>query len=88
MKNATINKELSSLKRMFNLGLKAKPRKVINIPNIPHLKENNARTGFFEYQALKGTLPNRLKSVVAVAYYTGMRKGRNLKPKVEPGGFN
>jgi integrase len=47
-KNATINRELAALKRMFHLGLKATPAKVLRIPAFPHLNENNVRKGFLE----------------------------------------
>jgi integrase len=47
-KNATINRELAALKRMFRLGQQATPAKVLRLPNFPHLRENNVRTGFLE----------------------------------------
>jgi integrase len=75
--NASINRELSALKRMFSLGAKMTPPKVMQVPYIPHLKENNVRTGFFEYGefvTLRSALPGYLKPVVTIAYYTGMKK--------------
>jgi len=45
---ATINKELAALKRMFNLGRKSTPPKVVVVPAFPHLAENNVRQGFLE----------------------------------------
>ena len=82
--NGTINRELAALKRMFSLGTQSTPPKVIYPPHIPHLRENNVRTGFFEYEgyvALKNELPEHLKPVVTIAYYTGWRKQEILSLK-------
>jgi len=46
--NATINREMAALKRMFSLGHKATPKKVLHMPAFPYLKENNVRQGFLE----------------------------------------
>jgi len=78
--NATINRELSALKRMFTLASQA--GRVRTGPFISKLKENNVRTGFFthyEYLKLRDALPNYLRPVVAFAYYTGMRRSEILK---------
>lgn len=74
--NATINRELSALKRMLNLGANQTPPLVERVPNIPMLKENNARKGFFEHEdflALRGALPQHLRGFVTFAYKTGWR---------------
>jgi integrase len=74
--NATINRELSALKRMLNLGAQQTPPKVDRAPYIPMLKENNVRKGFFEqadYLAFRGALPTYLKPFVTFAYKTGWR---------------
>ena len=76
--NATINRELSALKRMLMLGAKLTPPKVSRVPFIPMMKESNPRKGFFEheeYLALMNVLPGYLKAVVTFAYKVGWRKG-------------
>jgi integrase len=46
--NASINRELAALKRMFRLGQQATPPKVVRAPKFPKLAENNIRKGFLE----------------------------------------
>ncbi len=52
-KNATINRELAALKRMFRLGQESTPPKVLRLPHFPHLAENNTRKGFLEDHQLR-----------------------------------
>jgi integrase len=73
--NATINRELAFLKRAFNLGIQAE--KIVRKPYIPQLKENNVRSGFFEYGefvSARNACPGYFKPVVTFAYYTAWRK--------------
>jgi site-specific recombinase XerD len=46
--NATINRELAAVKRMFNLAIQG--AKIFRKPYIPMLQENNVRKGFFEHR--------------------------------------
>jgi integrase len=72
--NATINRELSALKRAFRLANHA--GRVANVPHISLLHEANARKGFFErdqFGAVLRNLPDDLKPVVHVAFLTGWR---------------
>ena len=74
--NATINREMAALKRMFNLGIQCTPPKAVRVPYIPMLAEDNVRKGFFEHEgfiALRGVLPDHLKGMVTFAYKTGWR---------------
>ena len=77
MSNASINRELAALKRMFHLGAQCTPPKVNLVPHIPMLKESNIRKGFFEhgeYLAVREALSEDLKPIVTFAYHSGWRK--------------
>jgi len=75
--NATINRELAALKRMFSLGVRA--RKVYAMPNFPHLAEKNVRKGFIEdgqYQAIAKACSAEglwLRAMFEVGYNFGWR---------------
>ena len=74
--NGTINRELTALKRMLNLGARQTPPKVDRVPHIPMLEEDNVRTGFFEhgeFLALREALPAHLRSPFTLGYEVGWR---------------
>ena len=81
LSNASINRELAALKRMFHLAAQCTPPKVNLIPYIPMLKESNVRKGFFEhgeYLAVKAALPEELRPIITFAYHSGWRKAEIL----------
>lgn len=84
--NATINRELTALKRMFNLGRKATPPKVIFVPAFPRLVEDNVRLGFFEdaqYEKILESCPELwFQTLVEMAATYGWRISELLKLRV------
>jgi integrase len=74
LKNSSINRELSALRRMFNLALQS--GKIIRKPHVPLLAENNVRKGFFEwedFESVRAKLAQHLKAPMMFAYLTGWR---------------
>jgi integrase len=86
--NATINRELATLRAALNLGRKASPPKVFHVPPFPMLKEENARAGFVrdeQYDQLGRECGKEglwLRALVAVAYNYGWRRSELLELKV------
>jgi len=81
--NATVNRELAALKRMYRLGAQQTPPIVANVPYIPMLKEKNRRKGFVEhsqFKALHAAAPSYLKGFLQFGYLTGWRKGEDIDP--------
>jgi len=75
---ATINRELSILKRAFSLGSRHEPALVAHNPHVEKIPEDNVRTGFLEiadYKKLLAELPSYLKLALVIAYHTGCRLG-------------
>ena len=87
--NATINRELAALKRMFHLGKKCTPPKVANIPAFPRLAERNIRKGFVEdatYQPLADAAAHIgiwMLAMFEVAFTFGWRFSEVLNLRVE-----
>lgn len=79
--NASINRELAALKRMFSLAIQA--GKLLHRPHIPMLAENNIRQGFFErsaFEAMRANLSTDLQPVATFAYLTGWRIQSEVLP--------
>jgi len=85
--NATINRELSCLRRMFTLGTQCTPPKVQRVPIFPtRLKENSPRSGFVEDAQYRKLCDNCkvvwLRAFLSIAYSFGFRAGELLKMRV------
>jgi integrase len=84
--NATINRELACLKRMYRLAYQASPPRVPNVPHFPHLKENNIREGFVtpeQFTQLVANCPDLwLRAMLETAYNYGWRVSELLNLRV------
>ena len=79
--NATINRELTTLKTMFRLAMRRNQESGLTMPFVDMLKEAQPRSGFLahhEYNQLKLALPTYLRPILTIAYHTGMRMGEIL----------
>lgn len=79
---ATVQREVSCLRRMFRLGLEHKL--ISTLPSFPQIEHDglNAPQGFFEnvdFQKVCAALPAHLQVLTVVANLTGARKGEFLK---------
>lgn len=84
--DATINRELSILRRAYTLAMREDPPLVHRAPYIPKLEEDNARQGFLEreqFEKLLEGLPASLKALFVCGYHTGTRKGELRKIRWE-----
>jgi integrase len=72
--NASINRQLAALKRMFTLAVQA--GKLSSKSYIPTLEQNNARQGFLDHAtfvSVSSQLPNYLNDAVTFLYFSGWR---------------
>jgi integrase len=72
--NATINRELQALRRMFTLAVKG--GRLLRKPHVPLLQEDNVRVGFLEETDMAKVLPllpRDLAHVVEFAWITSWR---------------
>ena len=80
-KPATVNRELACLQSIFNRAVMNQSAERNPTKGVRPLKLNNERDRLLspdEYESLLSHLPQYLKPIVKIAYYTGMRKGEIL----------
>ena len=84
--NATINRELACLKRMYRIAYLATPPRVSRVPYFPRLKENNARQGFVTPEQFANLVVNCndlwLRAILETAYRYGWRVSELLNLRV------
>lgn len=76
---STINRELATLRRVFNLATEQTPPKLTTVPHFTMGKEDNVRTGFLDpsdYDAVVAAATETwLRAIFEIAYRYGWRKG-------------
>lgn len=83
---ATINRELSVLRRGLKLAMEQEPPWIAWAPTIKTLEEDNTRTGFIahaEYHALREALPTSLQLPMVIGYHTGLRRSTILAIRLD-----
>jgi integrase len=77
-KPATVNRELGTLKTVFNNAVKNGKAERNPVKGVKPFKENNSRDRILspdEYARLLAHCPEHVRFVVKVAYFTAMRRG-------------
>ena len=83
---ATVNKELSYLRRAFHLGYRNEPQLVEKVPYFRMLPIDNARSGTVsheQYWMIRDSLPSYARIALVIAYHTGARKGEIRKIRLD-----
>jgi len=75
---ATINKELSWLRRAIRLGCQHEPPLASRVTHFKMLPTDNVREGVLEYEKyrlVRDALPSHARIALVIAFHTGARKG-------------
>lgn len=86
LSNATINRDMSALRRAFSLAIE--DGRLLRAPKFPRFEESEARQGFVEevqYQRLAAASAGDLwlRALLATAYTFGFRRGELLNLRVQ-----
>jgi integrase len=79
LSNGSVNRSVSALRRMFSMA--KREGRLRDVPYFPFLKEAAPRAGFVEhadYERLFAALPDYLRVVLALGFWTGMRRAEIL----------
>ena len=82
---ATINRELSVLRRALKLAMQQEPPWIGWAPTVRALREDNTRVGFVtheQYGALRNALPVALQLPLVIGYHTGLRRSTILSIRI------
>lgn len=83
---ATVNKEVSYLRRAFKLGLEHTPPLVEKAPVFKMFELDNAREGTLAheaYRSVRDSLPSYARIALVISYHTGSRKGEIRKIRLQ-----
>lgn len=81
MAPASINRELSALRRALALGAQEDPPLVVRIPHVAKLPEAEPREGLLDhatYLRVRDLLPAYARLALVLSYHTGARRGELL----------
>ena len=84
--NCSVNRSLQLLRRMFYLAVDTERFPGDRVPKIKLLQEPPPRKGFLEYAqfvSLRQALPEHLRPVATLGFFTGMRRGEIMKLRWE-----
>jgi integrase len=79
--NCSVNRALGLLRRMFSIAIDREMFPADREPKINMLREPPPRQGFIEHEQfvlLRQALPEHLRPVATLGFYTGMRRGEIL----------
>lgn len=80
-KGSTVNRSLAALRTMFRMAIRERKIGLDAMPVFTFLTEPKPRQGLLDqkkYPELLASLPDYIKTVLALGFFTGMRKGEVL----------
>jgi len=84
--DATVNRELSIIRRGLKLASEQTPPWIGAAPKVPILREDNARDGFIDhdqYTKLRSWLPVHVQTALVIGYHVGLRRGAVVRLRLD-----